>query len=51
VIEGEFQGTIGASNVGFSNGDFGLGVQSHDDTNGEPLLSGEIVEDELAMIA
>jgi hypothetical protein len=38
VIEGEFEDAIGAKTVGFSHGDFGLVVQTFDDSAGEQFL-------------
>src|SRR6516164_435292 len=51
MIEGEFQDAIGAEPVGFSHRDFGLVVQPLHDTAGEHLLSAEVVQDEVAVIA
>ena len=51
MIENEFKDAISAKTVGFSHGDFGLVVQTFDDTAGKQFLSAEIVEYEFAMRA
>jgi len=45
VIEGQFQGSVGAKTVGFSHGDFGLVIQALDDATGDQLSGPEVVED------
>src|SRR3954470_16539290 len=51
MIKGKFETAEGAKSVGFPHGDFCLVVQALDDAAGKQLLSPEIVEDQLAVLA
>ena len=51
VIERKFEAEEGAETVGFPHGDFSLVVQTLDNSAGKHLLSPEIVEDQLTVVA
>jgi hypothetical protein len=51
VIQGKFEDSIGAKAIGLSQGDFGFVVQALHNAAGNPLLSEEVVENQLPVQA